>query len=383
MAKKKPISRFRLARWITGGAMIALVSYLGWAHQYAEGTPLDTYCPFGAVASLPTTISTGGNYLPIVADSSFILLGIILIITLIAGGVFCGWLCPFGTLQDWIYALRKKVWKKTIVIPEKVDKYLRYLKYLLLALILYMSTSTLMLWYYEFDPYRNFFHWAVETEFTFIAVGFIIITAALIERFWCRYLCPLGAIIQPLSKLGLLKVKKTDNCTGCNLCMKNCGMGLKDIGDVGCNNCMECVSDCPTATKAIEVKFGRKTISYGKSIIPIIGITLAVLLIIGSMGLGIWTSEAAFSNVALPPGSPDFYNYPEVERVVFCTSYFDDVGQVYDLSPAQIYGKLGLDQSLPEHQSVKAVSVQYGIPEDEIKEAIKQLVIERGTVKQP
>lgn len=381
MAKKKPINLFRLARWFTGGVMVALAAYLGWAHQYADGTPLDTYCPFGAVASLPTTISTGGKYLPIVADSSFILLGVVVVITLLAGGIFCGWLCPLGAIQDWIYALRKKIWKKNIVIPVKVDKYLRSLKYLLLLLILYMSTAKLMLWFKEFDPYRNFFHWGVETEFTFVAVGFIIITTILIERFWCRYLCPLGAIIQPLSKLGLIKVKKTDKCTSCNLCMKNCGMGLADIGDLGCNNCLECVNDCPTAAKAIEIKIGSKGKGYSKKLLPLVGIAMGVFLVIGSMGVGAWDSVAAPSNAALPAGSASFYNYPEVEKVVFCTSYLDDVGRIYDISGAEIYGKLGLDKKSPEHLTIKNISVQYKITESEIREAIKELVKERGTNK--
>lgn len=378
MAKKRT-SKIRVARWTVQALFVALVAYLGWAHQYSNGDPLDTYCPFGAVASLWTTITTGGQFIPIITVSNFILFGALIVVTLIAGGIFCGWICPFGTIQDWIYALRKKVWKKRLVLPAKVDKYLGYLKYVLLIYIMYMSASTLTLWFYEFDPYRSFFHFGIETEFFFVAVGFTIIASLLIERFWCRYLCPMGAIVAPLSKLGLMKVSKTSSCTSCNLCMNNCNMGLKDIGDLGCNNCLECVTDCPTASKAIEVKFGSKKTSYSHAMVPAVGIILSVLLIIGSMGVGAWTTEAAFANVALPEGSAEFYDYPPVEKVVFCTGYFDEFSQVYDLTPEQIYAKLGLDPNTEPHQTVKSVSTQTGLSEGEIKDAVADLVIERGT----
>lgn len=379
MAKKKGISSLRLARAAVQTVMVLLAGYVGWAHQNANGNPLDTVCPFGAVASLPTTIATGGSYLPIISDSNFILLGALIIVTLLAGGIFCGWLCPFGALQDAIYGIRKFFWKKTLVIPEKVDKYLRYLKYALLILVLVMSATKLTLWFTEFDPYRAFFHFGIETEFAFIAIGFILISTILIERFWCRYLCPLGAIVAPLSKLGLLKLKKNDKCTSCNLCMKKCSMGLKEINDVGCNNCMDCVTACNP--DGISVYSGKKKTNYKHTGIAATGIILAVVLVLGSMGAGVWTTDADFKNVALPASSAEFKGYPPVGKVVFCTGYFDEFSQIYDFTASEIYAGLGLDPNMEPHQTVKEVTTKYNMTEDEVKDGITKMVQERDKVK--
>lgn len=381
MAKKKKISNLRLARWIVGAIMVFLTGYIGWAHQNTGGDPLDSYCPFGAVETFLTSITTGGKFIPLVSFTDIILFLVIVVVTLIAGGIFCGWLCPFGTLQDWIYKYGQKLGVKSYTVPDKVDKYLRYLKYVVLVAIMYGSYAAVNMVFIEFDPFRAFFHLSIETGLGYVMIGITLVGSLFLSRFWCQYLCPLGAIIAPLSKLGLLRVKKTDKCTSCNLCMKNCNMRLKDIGDLGCNNCMECVSDCPTPSKAIEIKTGPKKTSYSHAVVPITGIILAVVLVVGSMGTGLWETKTSFANMALPAGSPTFYNYPEVSKVVFCTSYFDDAAKVYDLTVPQIYTKLKLDPNQPAHQMVKDVSKESGIPEGDIKKAIEDLVIERGTTK--
>ena len=379
MANGKKASVLRYARWTIGALMVFLAGYIGWAHQHAGGDPLDSYCPFGAVETALTTLSTGGKYIPLISFTDIILFLIVIVITLVAGGIFCGWLCPFGTLQDWIYKLGKKMGIKTFTIPAKLDKYLVWLKYVVLAAIMFATFNGVKLVFAEFDPYRAFFHMSIETEMGYILIGLTILTSLLYGRFWCKYLCPMGAIVLPLSKLGLLKVRKGEGCTGCNICMKNCTMRLKNIGDLGCNNCMECITDCPSASKAIDVKLATKKSTYSHAIVPVVGIVLAVVLTAGAIGTGTWQTETTFVNTALPKSSPTFYNYPEVGKVVFCTSYFDDIARVYDFEASEIYSALGIDPNQDPHQSVKEITINNNITEEEVKAIIEKMVRDRGT----
>jgi polyferredoxin len=378
--KKNKVSILRVSRWIIGALMVGLVGYIGWAHQNAGGDPLDSYCPFGAVETALTSATSGGKLVSLVSFTDIVLFVIVIIVTLIAGGVFCGWLCPMGTVQDWIFKLGQKLGFKERKIPVKVDKYLVWLKYVVLALIMFATYKAVKLVFVEFDPYRAIFHMSIETEIAIILIGLIIILSLLFRRFWCKYLCPLGAIVLPLSKLGLIKVRKNDACTGCNLCMKNCPMTLQNIGDVGCNNCMECITDCPSASKSIDVKIGRKNINVSHAIIPIVGVTLAVVLVLAAIGTGTWDTANAIENTAMPPNSEAFFNYPEVEKVVFCTSSIEGIARVYDFTPAEIFTALGTDPSQSPTKSVKAVTADNNITEEFVKETIDKMVRDRGTL---
>ncbi len=380
MVKKSKNSALRITRWIIGGLMVLLTAYIGWAHQNLGGDPLDSYCPFGAVETSLTSLSSGGKLVPLVSFTDIVLFSIVIIITLVAGGIFCGWLCPFGTLQDWIYKLGKKLGLRTFTIPAKLDKYLVWLKYVVLAAIMLATYNAVNLVFMEFDPFRAFFHMSIETEMAYILIALTIITSLLYSRFWCKYLCPMGAIVLPLSKLGLMKVRKNEHCTGCNLCMSNCTMRLENIGDLGCNNCMECITDCPTSSKSIDVKVANKKSKYSHAIIPIVGITLAVVLVLAAIGTGTWDTENSFENTAFPESSSTFYGYPEVEKVVFCTSYFDDIALIYDFEATDFYSALGIDPTLEPHLSVKEITVDYNISEDEVKATIDKMVRDRGTL---
>lgn len=376
MAPKRKLGNLYWSRFIVQGIMLILVGYLAWRHQYATGSALDSYCPFGAVESIWVTLTTG-KFIPFVSLSNFILLGTLVVITLLAGGVFCGWLCPMGTIQDWLYRIRKKFISKTVVIPNSVDKYLRLLKYAVLLLIIVMSSRLYLMWFAEFDPFKQIFHFKIEKDSAYVIIGLFLALSLLIERFWCKYLCPLGAIIAPLSKIGLLRIGKTTSCTSCNLCQRNCNMGLQEIGEFGCNNCLECVTDCPTSKKALEVRFGSKKTGFSQSMVPLTSIVVAAVLVLGSMGMGSWTTQAASAQVALPPGSESLGDYPAVESVIFGSSYIDEVAEVYNLTPEEIYAKAGLDPKQDGHKTVKDVTEKIGIQGQVIRDAVSDLVKEK------
>lgn len=83
------------------------------------------------------------------------------------GPIFCGWLCPLGTLQEWIAKAGKKIFKVKYnkFIPYKYDKYLRYLRYIMLIWVLYMTAATGKIAFEAYDPFYILFNlWSSELD---------------------------------------------------------------------------------------------------------------------------------------------------------------------------------------------------------------------------
>lgn len=372
MSKLSRAKHIQWGRRLIQFLLVVLVAYLGLEHQFGlGGSPIDAYCPFGGVESFYTWITTG-KMIPKTAVSNLILLGSLLIVTLVAGGFFCGWLCPVGAVQDWLYGLRRKVFKKPLEIPRRVDRVLRYLRYVVLALVLYMTIANTTLWFESYDPFKVLFHFKLETTAAFVVLGAFLLLSLLIERFWCKYLCPLGAILSPLAKIGLIKVKTTQECAGCNLCLRQCHMGLEKIGQNGCTQCLECVTSCPTSGKAVTVKVGQH--KSRTSVLPLTGIALGGLLILMSMGSGLWATRTPPTAIAVPASATSLNgNYPPVETITGM-SYLDEVATLYGLTPEAILTQAGLDQNQAAHQPVRDITKNVGKEVDVVREAVKALV---------
>lgn len=192
-------------------------------------------------------------------ENSFISLGAfaaVVILTFFIGRFFCGWICAFGTFNELIYLFSKKIIDKKINIPEVVNKKLKYFKYIvLLFIIIFIWTINLSTeksinpWdaFAELVNFKNFF---IEMPLAFIFLILIVIGAVFIERFFCRYICPLGAVQALISKFKLITIiKPREKCEKCRLCSENCPMGINlsqvDTVDSGeCIVCLKCVDTC-------------------------------------------------------------------------------------------------------------------------------------------
>lgn len=118
MSRLKYLRDIQWVRRIVQGVLLALTAFLGLRHQFGSGgSPIDAYCPFGGVESFYTWV-TQGKMLAKTSYSNLLLLGILLLMTLFVGGIFCGWLCPLGTVQEWLYALRRKIIKNHCRFPN-------------------------------------------------------------------------------------------------------------------------------------------------------------------------------------------------------------------------------------------------------------------------
>ena len=227
---------------------------------------LHAVCPFGGVVTL-YQLFTLGTFVQKLHSSSVILMGIVFLLAVLLGPVFCGWICPFGTFQEWIGKIGKKIFKKKYnnMVPKKLDSKLRYFRIIFLVWVVFMTARSGTIVFSNIDPYYALFNfWTSEVAITGIVALFIIMGLSLfIERPWCKYACPYGAVLGFFNKFHLFKIKRNEaTCISCDLCTNNCPMNIEvakvsEIKDLQCIRCFECTSEnsCPVPeTVVIETQ---------------------------------------------------------------------------------------------------------------------------------
>lgn len=268
-ARRSRMAWTERARHITQFGFAGLILYLSVVHNTAttDGATasIDALCPFGALETFWQYISSGGQFVSKTHLSNLILGLGLLIGVLLAGGAFCGWVCPLGAVQDLMKWIRAKLHIREIQVPSRIDRILRYGRYLMLGLILYQTIATIKLWFADYDPYRTLFGLGWLFEFNLAeswiayAVVIVVLGASLfVERAWCRYACPLGGAISLFGRFSLLRIRRAgDACKGCSVCEAPCPVKLPvataSTIDSNCIGCMACVQACPRPG-ALEVK---------------------------------------------------------------------------------------------------------------------------------
>jgi polyferredoxin len=185
------------------------------------------------------------------------------IFTIIFGRYFCGYICAFGSLGDFIYWLSGRLQikvlkrKKQIKIPDKATKRLQKIKYIVLAAIIILCTAGVYGKISGCSPWDVF---SRLVSFTAVPSGYvigiiifilIIIGMAFRERFFCQILCPMGALfsILPILPWSLPNRKKDECISGCKACLSKCPVALKpeqDGYETGeCIACGKCAFACP------------------------------------------------------------------------------------------------------------------------------------------
>ncbi|WP_373898101.1 4Fe-4S binding protein [Haloimpatiens sp. FM7315] len=286
-------------KWIISIFFLVFAPVMGYFHQVKGGGPngapsVDAMCPFGGLETLFSLIKDG-TYLKKIEPSSFIILICVILLTVLFGRIFCGYICPLGTIQSLINKLGKKLKIKQIKLNGKIHKVLQFAKYFVLAIVLVTTYRAGELILRTMDPWATFMHFGSGTEiFTEFLMGFIIlmlifITSLFIERAWCRYFCPLGAFLSLISVFRIFKVKRNSStCVNCKKCTRNCPMGLEvhnssSTNSMECISCGECITECPKEN-VLEMKKGKSKLSFkaiGFSIILVM-----VLVIGGAKAIG-------------------------------------------------------------------------------------------------
>lgn len=296
-------------------AVFSLLIFLSLSHlRYGieKAASIDAYCPYGAVESFLTNITTG-SYLNRVWTSSFILMAITILTTILFGRVFCSYLCPLGAIQEWLRSLGRKMGvKKDLELPASVDKYARYLKYPIMIFIAYYSFKTGDLFFRNYDPYNALMHFGNEYEEKMFAYGILAIvlfSALFSKNWWCRYLCPMGAFLAIIKKISPFKiVRDNKSCVSCGICDKVCpaNLNIKNadaIKSVDCISCLSCVSDCPESSLKAKT-FGKVITKKTLGALVIVTFFLPLLII---MTMPIWQTKAP-SNIVNKEGKVDVAN---------------------------------------------------------------------------
>jgi len=240
----------RIIRYTVLTAFLALVIYM--ALGFGERS-FEAYCPFGGMEAL-WGLFTVGEFSCAMGPTNLSMMVAIVVLALLAKKLFCGWVCPIGFLHELISRLSKLLFKRQVKISPKLNNTLKLLRYPALIIALYFTYKTGELILRGYDPFYIIFsgmgHGTLGTT-TWIVLGILIVGAFLVPMFFCRYLCPLGATLDPFSRLGLIKpVRNEATCTSCAKCAKACPHDLQPNKVVvtrfrDCTNCLECIDACP------------------------------------------------------------------------------------------------------------------------------------------
>ena len=218
---------------------------------------VEGWLPIAALMNLKATVLTGE--LPRRFPAGMVLLVAFLAITFLFRKAFCSWLCPIGTLSEGLWKLGRRIFRRTFALPAWADWPLRALKYVLLAFFLWAvaGMSVEAIGAFLDSPYGlvadvkmlDFFrHMSTAGA---IVVGVLVLLSVLVQNFWCRYLCPYGALHGLVSWLSPVRIRRdADACIDCAKCAKACPSRLPvdvkvSIASPECTGCLECVAVCP------------------------------------------------------------------------------------------------------------------------------------------
>ncbi len=226
-----------------------------------------TSCPMGA---LQNAFSASNKTVP------YYMLGILMLYGIMFGRWICGWLCPFGLLQDLLHKIKTPKLKK-----NRLTKALSFIKYVILVLfvvvipLLYMTKDFPLPAFCKYicpagtvggaiglliNPNNESMFGMLGPLFTWkfaLAIS-ILVGCVFIYRIFCRFLCPLGAIYGFFNSFSIFGIKlNRDKCIDCGKCISVCKMDIHHVGDMECIQCGECIAHCPT--QAISYK-GAKII---------------------------------------------------------------------------------------------------------------------------
>lgn len=290
---------------------VRFVQWVRWI-ELTRDTPVqrpagvEGWLPIAGLMNLRAWIATGR--VPAVHPAAMFLLVAFVAMSILLRRSFCSWLCPIGTLSEMLWKLGRR-FGANVALPKVADIPLRGIKYLLFTFfawtILRMPAGAIE----EFmsAPYGvtadirllHFFRFMSTTALVVVAV--LVALSIVVRNFWCRYLCPYGALLSVASLLSPASITRDPReCIDCAKCAKACPSRLPvdvlpRVRSAECTMCMSCVAVCPAAG-ALEVKaFGRKRLPAWSVAAIVFAVFFAV--VIAARVSGRWEQQIADETV--------------------------------------------------------------------------------------
>lgn len=213
----------------------------------------EAFCPFGGMESLWGLFTTS-QYSCALGPLNLAMLVGLLGLTILSKKSFCGWCCPIGFLGELFGRVGGKLLKKRPIPGRTLNGMLKIFRYLVFGVVLFFTYRTAELVFRGYDPFYIIFSGLGHETYGMISIIVMIvlgIAGLLIPMFFCRYLCPLSATMDPFSRVGLIKLERNEEtCTMCEECQIACPHDipvheLKVVRHRDCTNCMECMDACP------------------------------------------------------------------------------------------------------------------------------------------
>jgi polyferredoxin len=304
----------RILRYAVQLGFFALTIFIGYRfyefvrHFEVAGQPfvqrppsVDGFLVIGGLMAFKFFLLTG--IVDPVHPSGFIMFVSILGVSLVMKKGFCGWICPVGTLSQYIWMAGEKIFGRNFSIGRFTDISLRSVKYVLLGIFLFligiaMPTTMMALFfiadYYKIVDVRMLKFFSEMTTVTLVVLLALGALSLLYKNFWCRYLCPYGALLGLLSRLSPFKVRRNEEkCIHCHACTKHCPALIdvekkETVKSEECFGCLTCVSRCP-AEGALDLtgRMGKKVSVVQPWLFPVLLIALFYLVI----GIGMVTDN--------------------------------------------------------------------------------------------
>jgi polyferredoxin len=302
----KPVQKYRfliqsafalLCIWI-GVEFYLFISYLesgGTTSFFSRPPGVDGFLPISSLMSFYLFLQTGEIHQA--HPAGVLIFFSIVLMSLVIGKSFCSWLCPVGFLSELIGDFGKKIFRKNLKLPRILDYPLRSLKYLMLGFLFYsvfFLMTDMALKAFLDSPYnlvsdiKMYYFFADISRFSLIVISVLFLLSILIRNFWCRYLCPYGALLGITALLSPAKIKRNPvSCIDCGLCAKACTSSIKvdkvkTVISDECTSCFSCIDACPVAD-TLEMK----TVVKSKKISGRMAAVAIVVIFIGVTGFGI------------------------------------------------------------------------------------------------
>jgi polyferredoxin len=280
--------------------------------RWSRPPGIEGWLPIAGLMNLKAALMTGE--IPLIHPAAMFLIAAFLVTSLLLRKAFCGWLCPVGTISEWLWKTGRETFGPNFVLPRWLDIPLRSLKYILLGLFLWVVITMPVPAIEAFlhSPYGliadvkmlNFFrHLSVTAA---VVIGGFALASMVLRNFWCRYLCPYGALMGLAALFSPVWIRRdAGKCIDCAKCAKACPSHLPvdtnlAIRSAECLGCLECVAVCP-AEGALDLSLlGRTPVGRGRTE-PLWVAGALILVFVGVVGY------AKLSGHWASPISPEWY----------------------------------------------------------------------------